>query len=142
MSFGANETRSPTSPAHDAFQLIFETADIVSLYWQPLFKSMGRWQLELGQAYAKQSRAAIEFGNSLTHATSPIDVVNAQTLYWKQVGQAYSDANQHITQAIARATETPAGIEILPAIKKRPHDTLRLDDGTPQRSYEPERKVA
>ena len=142
MSLEGKGIGAPTSPTHDAFQLAFETADIFSLFWQPLLKGVGRWQLELAQAGAKQSRAAIEFGQRMTRVTSPIDVVNAQMLYWQQIGQVYSDANQNLTQALARATEPPAGIEILPVQKKRPHDTMRLEDLTPPRGYEDQRKVA
>jgi hypothetical protein len=142
MSLGAKVTGAPTSPAHDAFQLAFETADIFSLYWQPLLKGVGRWQLELAQAGAKQSRAAIEFGQRMTRVTNPIDVVNAQVVYWQQVGQVYSDANQSITQAIARVAEPPVGIEFLPVQKKRTHDTMRLEDVKAPRGYEEQRKVA
>jgi hypothetical protein len=142
MSLGTKTTGAPTSPAHDAFQMMFETTDMVSLYWQPFVKGVGRWQLELAQAGAKQSRAAIEFGQRMTRVTNPIDVVNAQVLYWQQIGEVYSDANQHITQALVRAAEPPAGIEILPVQNKRPHDTLRLEDLTPPRSHEDQRKVA
>lgn len=142
MSLGFKATGAPTSPVHDAFHLMFETTDMVSLFWQPLFKGVGRWQLELAQAGAKQSRAAIEFGQRMTTVTSPIDVANAQMLYWQQIGQVYSDANQNLTQALARATEPPAGIEILPVRKKRLHDTLRLEDVAAPRGREEQRKVA
>ena len=142
MTSWSGNSRSPSSPAHDSFQLAFEAADTFSLYWQPFLKSMGRWQLEMAQAGAKQSRAAIDFNHRLTQATNPIDLVNAQVHFWMQVGQAYSDANQHITQALARAAEPPAGIEILPTQKKRSHDTLRLDDLERHHGFEPERKVA
>ncbi len=142
MSLGAKGTGAPTSPAHDAFLLMFEATDLVSLYWQPLLKGVGRWQLELAQAGAKQNRAAIEFGQRMTRASNPIDVVNAQVLYWKQIGDVYSDANQNITQAMARAAEPPAGIEIFPVQKKRPHDTMRLEDVAATRGYQEQRKVA
>jgi hypothetical protein len=142
MSNWSGNSRSPSSPAHDTFQFVFEAADTFSLYCQPFLKSMGRWQLEMAQAVAKQSRAAIEFNHRLTQATNPIDVVNAQVLFWKQVGQAYSDANQHITQTFGRAAEPPAGIEIQPIHKKRSHDTLRLDDLARHHGFGPERKVA
>ncbi len=142
MSIGAKVTGTPTSAAHDAFLLAFETADIVSLYWQPFLKNIGRWQLEMAQAGARQSRAALEFGHCLAQASNPFDVVNAQARYWEQVGQAYSDANQHITQALTRTTQMPAGSEVIAAAKKRPHDTLRLEDRTVAREYEHERKVA
>jgi hypothetical protein len=142
MSNWSGNSRSPSSPAHDSFQLVFEAADTLSLYWQPLLKSIGRWQLEMAQAGAKQSRAAIALNHRLTQATNPIDVINAQVQFWMQVGQAYSDANQHITQALARAAEPPAGVETLPVQKKRKHDTLRLDDRARHHGFEPERKVA
>ncbi len=142
MSFGANKTKAPTSPAHDAFHLMFETADAVSLFWQPFFKGIGRWQLELAQAGAKHGRATIEFGHRVAHATNPVDIVDAQVFYWQQVGQVYSDANQHITQALVRATDRPAGIEILPVPKKRQHDTLRIEERTGPHGYDLERKVA
>ena len=142
MSLGAKVTGAPTSPAHDAFLVLFEATDIVSLFWQPMLKGVGRWQLELAQAGAKQSRAAIEFGQRMTRVTNPIDVVNAQVAYWQQIGQVYSDANQNITQAIVRAAEPPAGIEIFPAQKKHPHDTMRLEDLAAPRNHEEHRKVA
>ncbi len=146
MSSEAKVTGTPTSPAHDAFLLMFATTDMVSLFWQPLLKGVGRWQLELAQAGAKQSRAAIEFGQRMTRVTNPIDLVNAQMLYWQQIGQVYSNASQNLTQALERATEPPADVEIFPVVnpvvKKRRHDTLRLEDLSPQHGHEDQRKVA
>ena len=142
MSLEGKGIGAPTSPTHDAFQLAFETADIFSLFWQPLLKGVGRWQLELAQAGAKQSRAAIEFGQRMGRVTNPTDMVNAQVVYWQQIGQVYSEANQHITQAMARAAEPPAGIEFSPVQMKRPHETMRLDDVAAPRGYEEQRKVA
>ena len=142
MSSEGKVTGAPTSPAHDAFLLMFETTDMVSLFWQPLLKGVGRWQLELVQVGSKQSRAAMEFGQRLARVTNPIDVINAQVHFWKQIGDVYTDANQNITQAITRAAEPPAGIEIFPAQKKRPHDTMRLQDVAAPRDFEEQRKVA
>lgn len=142
MSSEGKVTSAPTSAAHDAFLLMFETTDMVSLFWQPLLKGIGRWQLELAQVGSKQSRAAIEFGQRIARVTNPIDVINAQVHFWKQIGDVYTDANQNIAQAITRAAEPPAGIEIFPAQKKRSHDTMRLKDVAAPRDFEEQRKVA
>lgn len=142
MSSESGSSRSPSSAAHDAFQLAFETADAFSLIWQPFLKTCGRFQLEMAQAGAKQGRATIEFNHRLVQATNPIDLLNAQVVFWKQVGQAYSEASQHMTGAFAGPAEPQAAIDFVPVPKSRKHDTLRLDDPAKHRNYEPERKVA
>lgn len=131
MAFEGNmegiEVRGPTSPAHDFYEVMFQAADMVSSIWQPFLKSAGRWQLEMAQLAAKQGRASMVLGQTLTRARSPDELSEAYRQYWHEVGSFYSDASRNIATALVRAAPHAAVLE-LPLNRPRQHDTLRLID--------------
>ena len=134
-----------TSPAHDAFQLMFDTVDVFSSAWQPSYKGVGRWQLELAHLGAQQGRANMEFGHRLMRCLSPIDLVTETMKYWQQSSQNFSQATQNMTSAAARAVPPPVAFaspfEVLALPGKKVHDTIRLpDNDEPELPFE--RQVA
>ena len=137
MTYEATPSRSPTSAAHDVFQVMFQAADLYSSVWSPFLKSAGRWQLEMSQLTAKQVRAAMTLGQKLAQSDSPDRLAQAYRAYWYDVAGYYSDASRNIATALVRAAPHTAILE-LPLQRQHTHDTLRLvDDPT-----EPLRKVA
>ena len=57
-----------TSPTHDFVHMMFEGADLVSSFWQPLLKSVGRWQLEAAGLSMKQSQAGLRLAHDLARS--------------------------------------------------------------------------
>lgn len=139
MSFDVRLTRHPTSPAHDYFDLMFQGTDMISSFWQPYLKSAGRWQLELAQLAAKQTRAALELGNTLARSSRPDDVSDAFRTYWGNVHACYETAARNIGTALVKATPDAIVLSIPP--RRRPHDMLELF-GLEAEDRSHERKVA
>jgi hypothetical protein len=137
MGIEARFVPGPTSPAHDFYQLMFETTDVFSLFWQPYLKGVGRWQLELAHLGAKQGQAFMEYGRRVTQSRDPMQAVEAQMTLCNELGRLYTDAGQHVAQAITRAAQPVASVELFPAQKPRTHDMMRLEDW-----FVPERRVA
>jgi len=124
MSSNVRLTRNPTSPAHDYFDLMFQGTDMISSFWQPYFKSAGRWQLEVAQLAAKQTRAAIELGNHLARSSKPDDISDAFRTYWGNLHASYETATRNIGTALVKAAPEAIVLAIPP--RRRPHDTLEL----------------
>lgn len=124
--------RPPTSPAHDMFQVMFQTMDMVGSFWQPMLKSAGRWQLEMSQLAAKQTRATMALTQKAVRCDSPVALMEAYRDYWTEVGNLVSDANRNIATALVRAAPHAAVLE-LPLSRPRTHDTLYIPGAADER---------
>lgn len=144
MSSDDQLRRGPTSSAHDVFQVVFQGADTLSSFWQPMFKGFGRWQMEMAQLSAKQTRASIELGQKIARAPYPGTVMEAYRAYWTEVGGIYADANRNISMALVRAAPHAAVLELPLKPKVRPRDTLQLieEADAPTAQQQAMRKVA
>ena len=141
MSSGVLLTRGPTSPAHDFFELMFQGTDMLSSYWQPYLKGAGRWQLEVAQFGARQTRAWIALSHQLAKARTPDDVSHAYRDYWNNVNACFEDASRNIAAAVVRASPQNIVLDMPQPSRKRAHDTLELIDITGSHRIT-ERKVA
>ena len=128
MSSGVLLTRGPTSPAHDFYELMFQGTDTLSSYWQPYLKGFGRWQLEVAQFGARQTRAWIALSQQLAKARTPDDVTYAYREYWNNVNACFEDASRNIAAAVVRASPQNIVLEMPQPSRKRAHDTLELLD--------------
>jgi len=124
--------RPPTSPAHDVFEVMFQTMDMVGSFWQPMLKSAGRWQLEVSQLTAKQTRAALTLSQKAVRCDSPVALIEAYREYWLEVGNLVSEANRNIATALVRAAPHAAVLE-LPLARPRTHDTLYISGASDER---------
>lgn len=129
--------RSPTSPAHDVFDVMFQAADLVSSYWTPMLKGVGRWQLEVSQMTVRQAQATMTLTQRLARCTRPDEVASLYREYWIEVGNHYADANRNIATALVRAAPNSSVLQ-LPLRRAPSHDTLLLVDSPEERT----RKVA
>lgn len=140
------QTRGPTSPAYDMFQVMFQGTDMISSFWQPMLKGVGRWQLEIAQAGTRQTRAAMALGQRVVRATGPGDVLEAYRDYWTDVSGVYSDASRNIATAIVRAAPHAAVLELPVTPRKHVHDRLEISDTPPAQTdgnaWDYQRKVA
>ena len=133
MPVNVSPLRAPTTPAHDVFEVMFQAADMVGSFWQPLLKSTGRWQLEMSHLAAKQTRAAIEATHKAARCGSPVALMQVYSDYWSEVGALVSDANRNIATALVRAAPHAAVLE-LPLTRPRPqHDTLYIPGAADER---------
>lgn len=145
MSNEANALRRTTSPTYDFFHTMFEGADLVSSFWQPGLKGLGRGQLELATLNARQSQAYLHWGRSVATATSPVDILFANLNLWQTSTSLYADAGQRISASLSVAAQPPHAFEhafeVVPLpVARRTHDTLVIT-GTDDEDARP-RKVA
>ncbi len=118
--------RAPTSPAHDFYEVLFQGTDIVSSYWQPMLKAVGRWHLEMSHLAAKQLRANMTLANSLARAGTSSSMTQAYREYWDELSNSYSEANRNITTALSRTAAGSSAVVHMP--QRRSRDTLQLLD--------------
>ena len=121
--------RRNKSPYHDYFKMMFESADLISSYWQPMFKGIGRGQLELAHLSARQGQAVLQWGRSLATCLTPADMLAANVQLWQTVAGQCADASQKLASAAAQAAQAPEAFELLTLpVAKRGHDTLVLPE--------------
>jgi hypothetical protein len=126
MSESQYEKQAITSPSHDYFQMMFEGADLYSSLWQPMLKSVGRWQLEVACLGVKQSQAAMAWSRDVTRCWTPADAVAANVRYLEAVSSQYAISSQRLAATVSRAVETPLYSEVVPLPVKRGHDVIEL----------------
>ena len=141
MSSEGTLHRAPTSPAHDVFEVMFQTADMLNSFWQPALKSYGRWQLEMSQLAAKQTRANMALAQKLTQCVSSDQMAQAYRDFWHDTASFYGDASRNIATAMVRAAPHAAVLK-MPLTKVPSHDTLRLVDSPASSTPDYDRKVA
>jgi hypothetical protein len=66
-----------SSQTQDYFQLVLDGADMFSSIWQPMLKSVGRWQLEVAGLGMKQGQAALQLSRDLSRCLTPGDIASA-----------------------------------------------------------------
>ena len=137
MSQSKYDTLAITSPSHDYFQMLFEGADLYSSLWQPMLKSVGRWQLEVAGLSVKQSQAALAWSRDVSRSWTPADAVAANVRYLETVSSQYALSSQRIAATVSRAVEAPVLSEVVPLPVRRGHDVIELpgmaEDNMPHR---------
>jgi hypothetical protein len=141
MTNFAETAAGNTSSYYPFYQMMFETADTASIFWQPLLKAIGRSQLELAGLQARQAQAVIHWTHQMLQPASPLDLFNANVRLWQMMTAQYADVVPRVVAAVSTATEAVAPI-MLPAPAKRSRDTLILLDRGEDAGKGLERKVA
>ena len=131
-----------TSPYHDYFQLMFEGADAVSAFWQPLFKGIGRQQLEFANLSAKQGQALFQFQRNVAVSPNPASLVMASVHFWQSMADQYAESTRKLAIAVSQAAQPAVLSELLTLPVKRSHDMLVINPSEADAAALPERKVA
>lgn len=135
-----DEKSGNTSLSHDFFHMLFEGADLYSAMWQPLLKTVGRWQLEVSGLSVKNGQAALAWSHDLARSWSPADAVAANVRYLDAVSSQFAQSSQRLAASVSRTVEAPVSKGVVPLPVKRTHDMIVLPD-TEDFDVEP-RKVA
>jgi hypothetical protein len=137
----AATTADNTYSYYQMYQALFETADMTSMFWQPLLKAVGRSQLEMASLQARQARAVMQWSQQILQPASPLDLINAHAQLWQTITEQYVDVVPRVAAAVTTVTQ-PVGSTVLPMPAKRPRDTLVLIDRQEKSKNGLERKVA
>ena len=130
-----------TSPYYSFFQVLFDTIDTTSFFWQPYLKAIGGSQLELAGLQARQAQAVVRWTHQVLRPSSPMEVADANAELWQTMIGNCVDAAPRMVAAASTATQSVAPI-VLPMPVKQPRDTLILIDRGEARGEAFERKVA
>jgi hypothetical protein len=122
---------------YPVYQALFETADMASMFWQPLLKAVGRSQLEMAGLQARQARAVMQWSQQILQPASPLDLINTNAQLWQTMTEQYVDVVPRVAAAVTTVTQSQT-VLAMPA--KRSRDTLVLIDRQPKNELE--RKVA
>ena len=91
MTDNAATSAENTYSYYPVYQALFETADMASMFWQPLLKAVGRSQLELAALQARQARAVMQWSQQILQPTSPLDIINTNAQLWQTMTEQYVD---------------------------------------------------
>ena len=138
MSSSDLQSSRNTSMTHDCFQMMFESADLYSSFWQPMLKGVGRWHLEMANLNAKHGQAALQLGRDVAHSFTPADVAQSYGKYWQTVSSQYTASSERIAASVSQTVQAPLTSEVVPLPSKRGRDTLVIPDPVAL----PDRKVA
>ena len=106
---------------------MFEGADAFSMYWQPLFKGVGRGQLELAHLGAKQGQAYMQWSRNVMLQPGPVGFMAASAQFWQSVSDQYADTGRKMASAVTQATQNAVPFELLTLPVKHNRDTLVIE---------------
>ena len=121
--FGLSRPRG-SSPYHNYFQLMFEGADVLSSYWQPAFKSVGRSQLEFAGLAARQGQALMQWGRNVSMTPTPAGILAANIQFWQTFAEHISESTSKMTAAFGQAAPQSDPFELVTLPVKRVRDTI------------------
>jgi len=130
-----------TSAYYPFFTALFETADMMSYFWQPVLKAVGGSQLELAGLQARQAQAFMHWTHQMLRPSSPLDVFNANAQLWRTMTEQCVETAPRVAAAVSTATQAAAP-SVLPLPAKPSRDTLLLMDRDQSADDAVERKVA
>lgn len=128
MSDNLEARRSNTEMYRDFFNMAFEMTDVMSVWWQPVLKGVGRAHLEFATLQSKTMQAAMSWNRAVASARQPDDLLRANYSFYTTVLNHCEDAAPRVTGAINTATEPVVGFQLL-AMPARPRrrDELVID---------------
>lgn len=134
--------REPAAPSHshDFFQLMFDATDLYASVWQPVLKSIGRWNLEVAGLGMRHGQASLQLARALARSADPSEWTAASVRYWDQVSAHYAESSQRLAASVKKTVETALEPSVVQLPVRQPqqsgHDVIVLpEDGG-------ERKVA
>lgn len=114
------------SPLHDYFQMFFESADLVSAFWQPVLKGVGRQQLELARLSARQGQSMLQYVRNVSASPSPAGVAAATQHYWQSMAGEFTQSTRKLAAVATETVHLTASSEILTLPLKRNRDVMSL----------------
>ena len=119
MSSSDLQSARNTSTTQDYFQMMFESADFYSSFWQPMLKGVGRWHLEMANLNAKHGQAALQLSRDVARSFSPVDVAQAYGSYWQTVSSQYTASSERIAASVTQTVQAPLTSEVVPLPAKK-----------------------
>jgi hypothetical protein len=130
-----------TSPYYSYFQILFETIDTTSFFWQPYLRAVGSSQLEVAGLQARQAQAFVRWAHQVMRPASPMDLAQANAQLWQAMLDNCAEAAPRVAAAANSVTRsTTSAVLTLPVHQSR--DTLILLDREARDEVEVERRVA
>jgi hypothetical protein len=130
-----------TSPYYSYFQILFETIDTTSFFWQPYLRAVGSSQLEVAGLQARQAQAFVRWAHQVMRPASPMDFAQANAQLWQAMLDNCAEAAPRVAAAANSVTRsTTSAVLTLPIQQSR--DTLILLDREGPVNVEAERRVA
>ncbi len=142
MSDEMSARRANTSFYKDIFQMAFETADVMSFWWQPLVKGVGRAQLEIAGLQAKNLQAAMNWSRAIATAREPDDLLRANVGFCQSVLSHCEEAAPRVSGAMTKAAEPVVGFQLLPLPIRRNRDEVFIGDADAADHVARSRRVA
>ncbi len=142
MSDEMSARRANTSFYKDIFQMAFETADVMSFWWQPLVKGVGRAQLEIAGLQAKNLQAAMNWSRAIVTAREPDDLLRANVGFCQSVLTHCEEATPRVSGAMTKAAEPVVGFQLLPLPIRRNRDEVFIGDADAADHVARSRRVA
>ena len=142
MSDSRYAERANTSFYKDFFEMTFEATDMMSVWWQPVFKGVGRTHLEIAGLQSKNTQSMMQWGRAIATARQPGDVLIANLEFCRSVLYHCGEAAPRVSGAITTATDPVSAFQVLPLPVKRTRDSLTIEDADSDISPRRDSRVA
>lgn len=96
----ASERIDPNAgPFVNLSQAYYGGLDALAKGYEPMLKSIGRWNLEVMGLMTRRARAWLEMPARVSQCKSPQDLLREQLQFWQTAAHDYSEGAQRLTVA-------------------------------------------
>jgi hypothetical protein len=135
---GSERHDSKVGPSGNLSQIYFGGLDTMVRGYEPAFKGVGRWNLEMVGLMARRAQAWLEIPSLLSRCKTPADLFKEQTRFWQAAAADYTDGSQRLTAAWSACAVVPNLNDAQP----RDYITFPEPQETPAAAKRGERKAA
>ena len=96
---GSERLDSKAGPLGNLSQTYFGGLDMMVKGYEPAFKGVSRWNLEVLGLMARRAQAWLEIPSRLSQCKTSADLFKEQTKFWQGVAADYTDGSQRLTAA-------------------------------------------
>jgi hypothetical protein len=96
---GSERLDSKAGPLGNLSQTYLGGLDMMVKGYEPAFKGVSRWNLEVLGLMARRAQAWLEIPSRLSQCKTPADLFKEQTKFWQGAAADYTDGSQRLTAA-------------------------------------------
>lgn len=100
--------RNGLGPFQTMAESYFAGLDASARSMEPFYKGLARWQLEAIGLASRRAQAYLEIPSRLAQCRTPQDLLAAQSSFWQNAFEHYSESSRRLAAAWAQMASMPA----------------------------------
>jgi hypothetical protein len=130
---GNERTEPKAGPFGNLSQAYFSGLDLMAKRYEPAFRGVGRWNLEMFGLMSRRAQAWLEVPARLSTCRTPQDLMREQIQFWQSATRDYVESGQRLSAALGSFV-APTGLNGLLNAHERDYISFPEGEGPAETS--------